>query len=49
MGRCLDVDGDRRHTKLCVELLVGGRDGWWANEFMQDVASRISGRVQTDD
>jgi len=27
-------------------LSVGGRDGWWANEFMQDVASRIRGRVQ---
>jgi hypothetical protein len=33
-------------TKLCVSYLVGGRDGWWANEFMQDVASRIRGRVQ---
>jgi hypothetical protein len=33
-------------TKLCVGYLVGGRDGWWANEFMQDVASRIRGRVQ---
>lgn len=33
-------------TKLCVSYLVGGRDGWWANEFMRDVASRIRGRVQ---
>jgi len=37
------IDAD---TKLCVSYLVGGRDGWWANEFMQDVASRIRGRVQ---
>ena len=37
------IDAD---TKLCVGYLVGGRDGWWANEFMQDVASRIRGRVQ---
>jgi len=25
---------------------VGGRDGWWATEFMRDVADRIRGRVQ---
>lgn len=37
------IDAD---TKLCVSYLVGGRDGWWANEFMQDVAARIRGRVQ---
>jgi IS1 family transposase len=37
------IDAD---TKLCVGYLVGGRDGWWAHEFMQDVASRIRGRVQ---
>jgi IS1 family transposase len=37
------IDGD---TKLCLGYLVGGRDGWWAREFMQDVASRIDGRVQ---
>jgi IS1 family transposase len=37
------IDAD---TKLCVSSLVGGRDGWWAKEFMQDVASRIRGRVQ---
>jgi IS1 family transposase len=37
------IDAD---TKLCVSYLVGGRDGWWANEFMQDVASRVHGRVQ---
>ncbi len=37
------IDAD---TKLCVGYLVGGRDGWWANEFIQDVASRIRGRVQ---
>ncbi len=37
------IDAD---TKLCVSYLVGGRDGWWATEFMQDVAGRIRGRVQ---
>jgi IS1 family transposase len=37
------IDAD---TKLCVGYLVGGRDLGWAMEFMQDVASRISGRVQ---
>jgi IS1 family transposase len=33
-------------TKLCVSYLVGGRDGWWAREFMSDCAKRIRGRVQ---
>jgi IS1 family transposase len=33
-------------TKLCVSYLVGGRDAGWAQEFMQDCASRISNRVQ---
>ncbi len=37
------IDAD---TKLCVGYLVGGRDGWWAREFMQDIAGRIRGRVQ---
>src|SRR5580704_17886065 len=37
----LDAD-----TKLCVSYLVGGRDSGWAQEFMQDCASRIRGRVQ---
>ena len=37
----LDAD-----TKLCVSYLVGGRDGGWAKEFMQDCARRINGRVQ---
>jgi IS1 family transposase len=37
----LDAD-----TKLCVSYLVGGRDGEWAEEFMQDCARRIKGRVQ---
>jgi IS1 family transposase len=37
----LDAD-----TKLCVSYLVGGRDGEWAKEFMQDCARRIQGRVQ---
>jgi IS1 family transposase len=37
----LDAD-----TKLCVSYLIGGRDGGWAKEFMQDCANRIKGRVQ---
>jgi len=37
----LDAD-----TKLCVSYLVGGRDGEWAKEFMQDCAHRVKGRVQ---
>ena len=37
----LDAD-----TKLCLSYLVGGRDAWWAKEFMEDCASRIKGRVQ---
>lgn len=37
------IDAD---TKLCLSYLVGGRDGWWASEFMHDVASRIRGKVQ---
>ncbi|HEY5054805.1 MAG TPA: IS1 family transposase [Acidobacteriaceae bacterium] len=37
------IDAD---TKLCVGYLVGGRDAWWATEFMRDVASRVRGRVQ---
>ncbi len=39
----IGLDAD---TKLCVSYLVGGRDATWANEFMQDCASRIKGRVQ---
>lgn len=37
------IDAD---TKLCLSYLVGGRDGWWAAEFMHDVAGRIRGKVQ---
>jgi len=37
------IDAD---TKLCVSYLVGGRDAGWADDFMQDCASRIHGRVQ---
>lgn len=37
------IDAD---TKLVVSYLVGGRDGGWAKEFMQDCASRIVNRVQ---
>ncbi len=37
------IDAD---TKLCLSYLVGGRDGGWAQDFMEDCASRIRGRVQ---
>src|SRR2546425_3343328 len=37
------IDAD---TKLVVSYLVGGRDGGWATEFIEDCASRIRNRVQ---
>ena len=37
----LDAD-----SKLIVGWLVGGRDAGYANEFMQDIASRLASRVQ---
>ncbi len=37
----LDAD-----SKLIVSYLIGGRDAGYANEFMQDVAGRLAGRVQ---
>ncbi len=37
----LDAD-----SKLIVGWFVGGRDGDCANEFMKDVAARLTGRVQ---
>ena len=37
----LDAD-----TKLVVSFLVGGRDGWWAREFMNDCAARVKGPLQ---
>ena len=37
----LDAD-----SKLIVSWLVGGRDADYANEFMQDVADRLTNRVQ---
>lgn len=39
----IGIDAD---TKLVVGYLVGGRDGGWAMDFMQDCADRIRGRVQ---
>jgi IS1 family transposase len=33
-------------SKLCISYLVGGRDGGYAHEFMDDVASRLANRVQ---
>jgi IS1 family transposase len=37
----LDAD-----SKLMVSYLVGQRGAWWANQFLKDVASRVSNRVQ---
>lgn len=37
------IDADK---KLCLSYLVGGRDGGWARDFMEDCTSRIGGRVQ---
>lgn len=37
----LDAD-----SKLVVSFLVGGRDGWWAREFMNDCAARVKGPLQ---
>jgi IS1 family transposase len=39
VGMCAD-------SKLIVSYLVGGHDGGWAKEFMQDCADRIKNRVQ---
>src|SRR5271170_5980749 len=39
----IGIDAD---TKMVVSYLVGGRDAGWAMDFMNDCASRISGRVQ---
>jgi hypothetical protein len=33
-------------SKLCISYLVGGRDGGYAHEFMNDVAGRLANRVQ---
>lgn len=37
------IDAD---SKLIISYLVGGRDGGYAFEFMQDVAERLANRVQ---
>jgi hypothetical protein len=36
------IDAD---TKLIISL-VGGRDADWANQFMQDLAARVTSRIQ---
>jgi IS1 family transposase len=33
-------------TKLVIGYLVGGRDGGWARDFMEDCAGRIRNRIQ---
>jgi IS1 family transposase len=37
------IDAD---TKLCLSYVVGGRSAEYAQDFMQDCANRIVGRVQ---
>ena len=37
------IDSD---SKLIVSYMLGLRDGWYAREFMDDVASRLATRVQ---
>lgn len=37
------IDAD---SKLAISYLVGGRDAEWAHEFIQNVASRVSSRIQ---
>jgi hypothetical protein len=37
----LDAD-----SKLCVSYLVGGRNGWWAGEFINDCVRRVVGRIR---
>ena len=37
----LDAD-----SKLVISYLVGQRGAWWAKRFMEDVASRVSTRIQ---
>lgn len=37
------IDAD---SKLVISYLVGGRDGGWAHDFMEDCANRIKNRVQ---
>lgn len=37
------IDAD---TKLIVSYLVGGRDAEWGCQFMEDLSSRINGRIQ---
>jgi IS1 family transposase len=37
------IDAD---SKLIISYLVGGRDALWAWQFMQDLASRVSNRIQ---
>ena len=46
MGRVWTWTAIDADTKLCVSYLVGGRSASWANEFMEDCAHRIRGRVQ---
>lgn len=37
------IDAD---SKLVISYLCGGRDAQWAHEFMEDVASRVTTRIQ---
>ena len=46
VGRSLHLDGICADTKLMVSWMVGKRDYRTASIFMNDLASRLSGRVQ---
>jgi IS1 family transposase len=37
------IDAD---SKLVISYLVGQRGAWWAKRFMEDVASRVTSRIQ---
>jgi hypothetical protein len=42
--QCVTWVGIDADTKLVVSYLVGGRDGGWAKDFMEDCAKRIRNR-----
>ncbi|MEN8135458.1 MAG: IS1 family transposase [Thermodesulfobacteriota bacterium] len=33
-------------SKLVTSYLVGGRDAWWANQFIKDLAGRLQNKIQ---
>jgi IS1 family transposase len=45
-GDCWTWTAMDANSKLIISFLCGGRDADYANEFMQDVGSRLASRVQ---